>query len=288
MKKARHFRTVVDSVKTGGLRQTGRRGVMWFGQRVLGVRPDITQHRYVLSERICQEFDFTVRYGPLAGLRLNPESWWSAADRGAMILGLYEMQVLQELAEFCDGTRPLVDVGAADGYYAIGAVRAGLAPRALCFEATSEGQDVIRANAAANDVADRIEILGTADKGFLDQIPDDYWNESQASVFLFDVEGGEFDLLTDEVLFQLRNSFVIVELHEPIGDRDSKAAALIERANRQFATRLVGTGPRDPSSISALEAWSDDDRWLLMSESPAFDMRWLFMEPRQDDQASQD
>jgi len=51
-----------------------------------------------------------------------------------MILGLYERQVLDELTMLCDGAKPLIDVGAADGYYAIGAVHSGLAPRAARFE----------------------------------------------------------------------------------------------------------------------------------------------------------
>lgn len=268
------------SFRADGWGATTQRGKTFIAQRWLGVRPDLTQHRYVLSERICGEFDFTVAYGPLAGLRLDPQSWWSAADRGAMILGLYERQVLDALVRICDGSMSLVDVGAADGYYAIGAVKAGLVPRAVCFEISEEGQAVIANNAERNGVARSIEVRGEAGVTFLEQVPERDWSPTRPAVFLFDIEGGEFDLLTDAILAQLRNSYVIVEVHETQGISSGRAESLIARTRESFNVEVLGTGPRDPGAIPELRSWPDDDRWLLVSESRQYDMRWLILSPK--------
>jgi hypothetical protein len=267
------------SIHNDGWGATVVRVRTFVGQRLLHVQPDLTQHRYGLSERLCEYFDYRVAYGPFAGLQLDPQSWWSAADRGGMILGCYEAQVLRVLQSLCVGARSMVDVGAADGYYAVGAVKAGMVPLAFCFEMSPAGQAVIRSNAAANGVADKIAVAGIADAEFLDWIPEDYWNEDDASVFLVDIEGAEFDLLTSNVLERLRKSRIIVELHEAKGVSPSEVDALIERAAPHFQCDVITSGPRDPGAIQELAAWSDDDRWLLMSESRSYDMRWLVMTP---------
>lgn len=259
---------------------TSRRVRMFAGQRLLGVRPDLTQHRYALSERLCRHFDYRVAYGPFVGLQFDSQSSWSASDRAGMILGCYEANVLRELARLCNGARPMVDIGAADGYYAVGAVYAGLTPRAFCFEMTDAGREVIRANAERNDVADRVEVTGLAGVDFLDHIPSEYWSEDRSAVFLMDIEGGEFDLLTNEVLRRMRHSYAVIELHEAPDLVPSKIDALVARAGEIFDLSVVKTGPRDPAEIPELELMSDDDRWLLMSESRPYAMSWLILEPR--------
>ena len=268
------------SMSSNGLRDTVGAAKIFVAQRWLGVTPDLTQHRYLLSERICQQTGYSVSYGPFKGMRIDPDSSWSAADRGAMILGLYESEVLAALVLACDGQRTLIDVGAADGYYAVGAVHSGLVPAAVCFEMTPQGQEVIRANALRNAVSDRITILGEATESFLDDIPAHLWTEGSPSVFIFDIEGAEFSLLTQEVLRRLRQSHVILELHEFTATDSSCARDLIRNAEAEFDVAIVGTKTRDPSSRPELTAWSDDDRWLLMSEGRPHLMRWLILTPR--------
>jgi hypothetical protein len=247
---------------------------------ILRVVPDFTQHRYALSETVCKHFGYQVQLGPFAGLKIDPESSWSAADRGSMVLGLYEAPVLDCLTQLCNRGRPLIDVGAADGYYAIGALVGGVSPYCACFEESERGQQVIRMNSAKNGVSDQIEIFGKADGRFLEQLPPRAWREDQPSVFLFDIEGGEFDLLTDEFLSRIHRSYAIVELHEPPGLHVSRTQNLVTRARQHFQVELLEGGPRDPSTIPYLRDWNDDDRWLLMSESRAYAMKWLVLRPK--------
>ena len=101
---------------------------------------------------------------------------------------------------------------------------------------------------------------------------------ARKALFLFDIEGAEFALLTDEVLERLSTSRGVVELHAPLDHPDVRA--LLERFQRHFVVDLIRMGPRDPSGISMLESWSENVRWLLCSESRAYVMHWLVFKPR--------
>lgn len=276
-----HARKLWHEFRSSGPQHTAKLAATWMSQHLLRVSPDFVQHRYLLSERVCRDFDYTVQGGPFLGLKLDPASYWSAADRGAMVLGQYEKQVLAELSRLASPDGLLVDVGAGDGYYAVGALRGGLVSSTVCFEMSEQGRAAIRSNAETNGIASGdLTILGTATPTFLDDLPPTAWELSSKVVLLMDVEGAEFDLLSRENLERMRDFSLIVELHEPRHHQPSRVDDLVARTQGIFSTRIIETGSRNPSQIDYLSNWCDDDRWLLMSESRAYAMRWLVMEPR--------
>ena len=91
---------------------------------------------------------------------------WGLADQGAMILGMYEQEVLESLASASENFRVFIDIGAADGYYAVGLLRSGRVDRAICFEANPEGRATIARLAEKNGVSDKMTILGPATDSF--------------------------------------------------------------------------------------------------------------------------
>lgn len=90
----------------------------------------ILQRRRRVSSEIYDLLGGVVKYGPFKGLSLAKNNWWGGGDFGSMLLGLYEKEVLDFLfSERLDAVESFVDVGAADGYYAIGMVRSGRAKK---------------------------------------------------------------------------------------------------------------------------------------------------------------
>jgi hypothetical protein len=80
------------------------------------------------QERISIEvFDLLggeVRYGPFKGLKLDKETWWGKLDLGSQCLGLYEKELLQQIEAITENKyQTFIDIGAADGYYAIGMLK---------------------------------------------------------------------------------------------------------------------------------------------------------------------
>jgi len=242
----------------------------------------MTQHRFFLSERLGIQLDSTVAYGPFHGLRLEAAPWWSGADRGAMLLGLYEPQVLRVLESLAERYSLFVDIGAADGYYGVGMAYSGLCARSVCFESDERGQEAIKDLAIANGVPSRVTVRGQATSQFLNEIGNDKWKADRGALFLIDIEGGEYELLTDEVLRTLAYSSVIVELHEASMESTGLNSRLIERARQHFNVEILQGGPKDPASIAELRGWNDDDRWILCSESRQFAMSWLLLTPTRD------
>lgn len=164
-----------------------------------------------ISERIRTEADSVVQSGPFRGMRLSPsDSHWGGSDKGSMILGLYEKEILDLLASLGSATRPFINLGAADGYYGIGMLVGRLCSSALCFELDEKGRALIRESAEANRVGGRIQIHGTAARGFQNTIPEEYRHNS---IILIDIEGHEIELLDQETFRQFRSCDVIVELH---------------------------------------------------------------------------
>lgn len=268
------------SIRDRGWRATAKSASLMIAQRRLGVRPDLVQHRYALSQQLARELDFTIRYGPFAGTRLPSDGRWSGADLGSMLLGMYEFEILEVLVPLAIRCDVFVDVGAADGYYAVGSVHAGLFREAVCFEMDFSGRQVIRDHARRNGVEERISIHGEADAGFLDLLETTHEIDLSRALFLFDIEGGEFELLNESHLERIARSHVIVEMHAFSEDEARKAHTLSERLESHFDVEYITQGARDPNIFPELTEWCDDDRWLLCSESRAKKMTWAVCRPR--------
>ena len=238
----------------------------------------VTNRRMKLAKRIQKTFQWTVAYGPFRGMKLPAEAWWGGAERGAMILGIYEKEVLESLISAPSTHKTFIDLGAADGYYGVGMVFSGRFERCYCFELAARGRRILAECAKSNGVEAKIEILGGADCAFIEHVPIEYRDKS---VVLIDVEGAEFELLTESVFSALRGSIIVVELHEWLFDDGArKLQRLRAEAQKDFVVTELRTSARDLSQFPELEALSDDDRWLLCSEGRGRAMRWYRLDPK--------
>jgi hypothetical protein len=153
--------------------------------------------------------------------------------------------------------------------------------RCYCFELAARGRKVIAKCAASNGVESKIVILGRADCAFIEHIPLEYRDKS---VVLIDIEGAEFELLTAGVFSALRGSIIVIELHEWLfADGAQKLQRLRADAQKDFIVTELRTSARDLSNFPELDAFSDDDRWLLCSEGRSRSMRWYRLDPKAQD-----
>lgn len=261
------------AIRQGGFSQAIRMSLDY-----LQFKRAINARRQQLAIKIAGLYRWKIAYGPFVGMQISQSSWWGKTDLASKILGFYEAEVLAVLSGV-DKTqyRHFVDLGAADGYYAIGAIYADLFEDAYAFEMSDQGQEVIRANAKLNGVSKRVHVYGVADENFDQQIPD---VSLAQTVMLIDIEGGEFDLLDALLLQKLKRSLLVIELHEFMVDNGSaKLAALIKRLEPLYKLTWLKTGARDLSNFDALESFNDTDRWLLCSEGRMRLQKWVICEP---------
>ena len=270
LKKIKQFLAVL---KRGGLSPAVAKTVDY----LLYNRP-INARRKKLALQIAERFNWQVGFGPFAGMKISPTGWWDQTDLASKILGFYEAEVLDVLLRLDKARYPyFVDLGAADGYYAIGAAYSGMFRKSFCFEMSAQGRAVIQTNAALNQVSESMEVFGYADSDFDKALPQ---IDPSTMVLLVDIEGGEFALFSDVVVERLKDATILIELHEfMVDDGAAKLDALIGRLQKHFKIGWLTTTARDLSGFECLQALNDTDRWLLCSESRARLMKWVVCEP---------
>lgn len=129
------------------------------------------------------------------------------------LVGSYELELADVIEQIIrSAPARFIDIGAADGYYAIGMARRLPQVRVDAFEATETKQRQIARLADLNGVADRVEIKGFCDKTALSQTLQEAGG-SENAVLLVDIEGGEADLLNPRSVPQLGRRPMLVEIH---------------------------------------------------------------------------
>jgi hypothetical protein len=213
--------------------------------------------------------------GPFAGMQLHDlQTWGGGQDVGPQLLGIYEQELHATLLGFV-ARRPttVVNVGCAEGYYAVGLARMLPDSRVYAFDIDPRAQDVCRANAILNGVAHRVEVEGACSSARLGEIA-----ARDADILaVVDCEGHEKLLMTDEnTIAALMHANVVIETHGFI-DRDI-LPALTRAFTSSHRLSVIYPGARNPHAFPFLDQYSDADKWLLVCENRPERQSWLICE----------
>ena len=243
-----------------------------------GISIAIDKKRKLLSRELSMRMRHTIKYGPFSDMVFCKDNWWGGSDRGAMLLGIYEEEILNSIMSVSNKYDVFIDLGAADGYYSIGSLVSKKFKTSYSFEISDKGREVIQKNATVNKVSHKLHIFGEATKDFYKNIPK---KDLNSAVILIDIEGAEFSLLDNEVFSHLRKSIIFIELHNWFfKDSEKKMAKLLSDAKPFFKISKLTTTSRDLSKFPELLEYPDSDRWLIASEGRSKLMTWLRLDPR--------
>lgn len=236
---------------------------------------------YERKERVSKEvFDLCqgkVQYGPFKGMQLQENTWWGKYDLGSMCLGLYEKEIQEALfAEEVLGRKNFIDIGAADGYYAIGMLHSQRCQQAICFEITSTGRQTIEQNWHKNFSPGKLAIYGDVFQDFEQASSQIDFSDSMV---LIDIEGQEFQFLNTQTLQMLKDAVIIIEIHNWSKNFLEQYTALLERCNQYFTIEVIERMERTTLTLPELRDFTDDNRLLLTSESRPCVMRFLRLIP---------
>jgi hypothetical protein len=236
----------------------------------------IQSQREHLSNRVFKNYQGTIAFGLFKGLKLNAYTAWSGGkDTGAKILGLYESQILNWIGD--KHFDLFIDIGAADGYYAMGLLVSGRTNSAITFETSNADRDVSQHLAIVNRVLDQIEIKGPAtEPEIIAVLP-----QGRNGLILIDIEGGEFDLISENILESAKHYHFIIELHEIFNDRLRKE--FIEMCSKSHFVEVIHGLNRNFPRDSFLMSLTDNERVLILSEGRQSGMEWLALSPRNPD-----
>jgi hypothetical protein len=132
------------------------------------------------------------------------------------LLGTYELELRAILEKVClrdDVT--IVDVGAAEGYYAVGFLFLNPSANVVAFELTQKGQQATQELALTNGVQERLKILGECHLANLSEV----LKSAPNAFVLMGVKGAEFSLLDPEAISGLRACEILVESHDSVNSQ---------------------------------------------------------------------
>jgi hypothetical protein len=240
------------------------------------VRARVSRRRMApLREEYLRRHGPKVLRGPFAGLRYPPEL--PAHDHVAhhvlaKLVGSYESQIYPWFEEWIAGDFELViDVGCAEGFYAVGFARAMPAVQVRAYDILAQAREDCAALARANGVQQRITIGGECTPATLAAVAD------ARVALLSDCEGYEKILLDPQLAPNVRNWSIIVEQH--ILSDPTIADTIKRRFSDTHEIEVIDYVPPDGADLAELDWLSDEQRRFVLSERP-FPMSWAMLRPR--------
>lgn len=213
----------------------------------------------------------TVKAGPFAGMILPAEV--SEGCYLPKLLGCYEQDLHAVVAGFAARDhQTVVNVGAAEGYYAVGLARLLPGVRVHAHDIDPEARRLCAEMAAANGVADRVRVEGA-------MTPADFAAFADTrTLVVCDIEGAETELLDPSAAPALLGVDLLVEVHDDIAPGTS--ATIIERFSSSHDVVVIQMGDRSLAEDVALPALGHLDRLLCTWEWRLAGNHWLWMTPR--------
>lgn len=231
--------------------------------------PAVEGRQREIEEAVVKATGRIVQAGPFQGMRLSDTTSWHGGDITPKLLGCYEAELHPALRRLADRGHTLaVNVGCAEGYYAVGLARLLPQARVHAFDIDATARQVTATNAELNGVADRVAVHGLCTPAALQELVG-----AGRAALLIDCEGGEVELLSLDQAPVLRRCDIVVECHDFI--RRGITEALAARFAASHEVETLREGPRDPAGYAILSGVSTLDRWLAVSENRPEVMRWL-------------
>lgn len=218
--------------------------------------------------------------GPFAGMTLRL-SGRSARLLPSYILGTFELEIQTTIEQLiARDYATVVNVGAADGYYAAGFARRLPEAEVLAFEAMGELHPIIRQTAAANGVADRVRISPNCDLAALQTA---LAHATSPMLLFVDVEGYEAQLLDPVRLPALRSVDLLIETHEAAVPGCTEL--LVGRFRASHAIERLVARPREsrdfpPGFLPFLPKLFPSAAIELMNERRTGIQQWLYCQAR--------
>lgn len=217
--------------------------------------------------------DGRVLAGIFQGIWLPFEGPWHGIS--ARLAGSYEEELVPELRRLlADAPAVIIDVGSAEGYYAVGLARALPASKVVAFDIDRGARRLCRLTARHNHVRN-VRVAGRIDPRRLQRLL------VPGALVLSDCEGYEVELLNLELVPALREAAILVELHEFV------MAGLTRRVLDRFVdthdATLIDARPRDPAGhphlahLSRIEIREAIDEGRPVQPHP---MQWAVLRPR--------
>jgi hypothetical protein len=150
-----------------------------------------------------------VLYGAFKGMKyFSLESVGSSLF--AKLLGSYEKEISEQIGCFCNnGYTEIIDIGCAEGYYAIGFASRIPEAKVYAYDINEQARYLCGQMAKINAVEKRVEIRGFCSPGELSALI-----ANKRALIICDCEGFEKELFTISNVNDFKNCDLLIETHD--------------------------------------------------------------------------
>ena len=188
-----------------------------------------------------------------------------------MLVGTYEAEIAPAIEEICGaGCDRIVDIGAAEGYYAVGMALRNPNATVLGFEANPSVRHYFRRLARLNGVRGRLRIAGECTTAALEAA----LKSAERPAVLCDCEGAEGLLLDPRCVPSLGRALILVETHE--GMVAGVERHLFERFSPTHDIEVIRSRPRTRDDLPVGCDLTDAEAGAAMDEYRRW-AEWMFM-----------
>lgn len=226
---------------------------------------------HVIANTYIAQHGARIWSGPFVGME-----YVSEATEGALIprlLGTYESELHPHLAAaIARGLDCVIDVGCAEGYYAVGLARIAPEITVYAYDIAENARLACADLAARNGVTERVIVGG-------EFAPDGFEAfAGQRALVMVDAEGAEVDILQPALSPALAGMSIIVETHDLY--RPGAMATMIERFTPTHDIVRVDQGPKTFVMPPWLRQLPHLDQLLAVWEWRFQPTPWLVMTPK--------
>ncbi|BCX18465.1 MAG: hypothetical protein KatS3mg117_2147 [Geminicoccaceae bacterium] len=213
--------------------------------------------------------------GPFRGMLLPEAASWGDGDLAPKLLGAYESELHPALERvFARAPDLVVDVGCAEGWYAVGAALRLPGRIVHAFDLDEKALAICGEAARLNGVAERVRLERRCDADRLVALV----TGAERPLVILDCEGFERELVTPSTVPALARADLIVECHDFLEPGLCERLAALLRPTHEI--EILREGARDPGAWPVLEKLGSLDRWLAVCEFRPNLMRWIVARPR--------
>jgi hypothetical protein len=221
-----------------------------------------------------------ILYGPYSRVKIINSYGWSNSDVATKYLGTYESHI-QEKIIFLSKKYKLnnfIDLGAAEGYHIISLLKKNYFSKGSAFEINAKSRSLLKKNAKLNGVSKKMSIFSNATFDTLRKNLNK--QDLKKMLFLVDIEGHEFKLFDEKFCNHFSKCFFIVEDHNFNIPNIKILSNFYKTIQKKFYVEFIRDQSKKPFEITILDKFSDDEKYLMMSEGRPQTMQWIVLKPK--------
>jgi hypothetical protein len=230
-----------------------------------------------LTKRIIKEFNSKkILNGPYKSVNIEYKNW-RCDTHLPKLLGIYEKEVQKEIILLSKKfkLKYLVNFGASDGYHIISLIKKKYFQYGYAFEIDKIAKNNLISNVYNNKLKRKIKVFNNAN--FIDVFNNLNSHQLKKTLFLVDIEGGEYSIFNIKDLKKLKSSFFIIEIHKTLENNCKTYESYLKK---YFKIKIIDQSERNPHEIKKLKNFDDNDKFIMMSETRPYEMKWFLLYPK--------